>query len=373
MKKIAPYQLYFPLGLLNALLAVGVWLVQDLQWFDTPAILIHSKLIAGGFIWSFIVGFLMTAIPRMTGANSANVFEYLISSTLLVAQTCSAWISNSRIFYSVQMVLIVFLIIYGGRRILKMTKPLPVFFSHVGLAMILAFLGSYYYFNGNSFMGLHLYHLGAILLLVFGIGTRFFSFLSGLPSEFENAESNGARLLFHTCGISVGSLLFLAGQGYSVAYLGLVVVSIIYLLKIWKVQRPADRPSALKYAVRFVAAMIPLTFLMTWLRPTMFITWFHLLFIGCFGLITLSVATRVTLAHGSYPVDFEKQSRALWFMFIFLVLGMISRVLYGFSFDLWKKSYLHSAATFWILAVICWGWVFLPKIFKPGPMAKPSC
>lgn len=373
MKKIAPYQLYFPLGLLNAVLAVGVWFVQDLQWFDTPSLLIHSKLIAGGFIWSFIVGFLMTAIPRMTGTDSASLLEYLVSGALLVAGICSAWIADPRFFYSLQMLLVVFLLVYGGRRILRTMKTPPVFFSHVGLAMLLALGGSYSYFSGNSFMGLHLYHLGAILLLIFGIGTRFFSFLSGLPSEFESEESRGSRYLFHACGAMVAIFLYLAGQGNSLAYLGLSLLSLVYLLRIWKVQRSSDRPSALKYAVRFVAAMIPLAFFLTWVRPVMFVTWFHLLFIGCFGLITLSVATRVTLAHGSYPVDFEKQSRALWLMFVFLVLGTASRVLYGFSFDLWKKSYLHAAAVFWILAVVCWCWTFLPKIFKPGPMAKPSC
>ena len=373
MKSIAPYQLYFPLGILNAILAVGIWFTQDLQWFNTPAMLIHSKLIAGGFLWSFIVGFLMTAVPRMTGTTGANILEYLISGTILIAQTCSSWYSDPRFFYSFQMALVAFLVIFGGRRILKMTKPLPVFFSHVGMAMILAFAGAYYQFSGNSFMGIHLYHLGATLLLVLGIGTRFFSFLSGLPSEFENSTSRGLRIMFHVGGVLVMGLLFLAGQDHSLAYLGLAIVTLFYLFRIWQVQRASDRPSALKYAVRVVAAMIPLCFFLTWVQPLQFITWFHIIFIACFSLITFSVATRVTLAHGSYSIDLEKQSSALWFLLIFLVLGAVSRVLHGFSEGLWRKSYLHSAVIFWILAVICWCWAFLPRIFKPGPMAKPSC
>jgi len=373
MKNIAPYQLFFPLGLLNAMLAVGVWFVQNLGWFSSPAILIHSKLIAGGFLWSFIVGFLMTAVPRMTGTKGANRLEYIFATLLLLGQTSFSWLLDPRYFYGNQILLTLFLIIYGFRRIIKMTKPMPVFFSHVGIAMALALVGAYSHFIGNSFMGIHLYHVGTVLLLVLGIGTRFFSFLSGLPSVFENVTSTWLRMAFHGAGISMGVLLFFAGRGIAISYLGLSLLSTVYLFGFWQVQRASNRPSALKYGVRIVAAMIPLSFFLAWLQPQMFVTWLHLLFIGCFSLITFSVATRVTLAHGSYPIDLEMKSPALWWLVSFLVLGILFRVMYGFSDGLWKTSYLHLAATFWILAVASWCWAFLPRIFKPGPQAKPSC
>lgn len=385
MKNIAPYQLFFPLGLLNAMIAVGVWFVQTMGWFESPALLIHSKLIVGGFLWSFIIGFLMTAVPRMTGTANAHKVEYALAALLLMGLTIFAWQVDGRYFYANQIALITFLLIYAGRRILKSKKTIPVFFSHVGIAMVLALLGSYYHFIGNSTMGIHLLHVGATLLLVLGIGTRFFSFLSGLPSAFENLmsapESSGVsvtmsrslRVLFHVSGVLMAIFLFLAGSGMSIAYLGLTALSLVYLFVIWKIQRPSQRPSPLKYGVRIVALMIPSSFFMTWLQPGMYITWFHLLFMGCFGLITFGVAARVTLAHGSYPIDLEVRSRALWALVYFLILGILSRVFYGFSEGLWRTSWLHLAATFWVFAVGSWCWAFLPRIFKPGPQAKPSC
>lgn len=373
MKNLAPYQLFFPLGLLNAMIAVGVWFVQNLGWFSTPSLLIHSKLIIGGFLWSFIVGFLMTAVPRMTGTSNANTLEYIVSATLLFGLTLFSWWIDGRYFYGTQALLVVFVMIYAGRRIARMTKPLPVFFSHVGIAMLLALAGCYYHFRGFPLMGIHLFHVGTVLLLVLGIGTRFFSFLSGLPSTFEVDDRTTPRILFHISGLVMALLLFFAGQGYEWAYFGLFALSCFYLLRIWKIQRPSNRPSALKHSARVVAACIPLSFFMLWLQPAYYITWFHILFIGTFGLITLAVATRVTLAHGSYSTDLEMSTRSLWWLFAFLVLGTLSRVLYGFSDGLWKTSYLHLAATFWIGAVICWCSSFLPKIFKPGPQAKPSC
>lgn len=374
MKRLVPYQIFFPLGLLNAFLAVGVWFVRDLGWLPAPSLLIHSKLIMGGFLWSFIVGFLMTAVPRMTGTDGASRLEVGGSVLLMAALMILSWGIDPRPFYAVHVALVVFLLIYAGRRLLTAKKPVPVFFSHVGLAMVLALAGAVAHFRGNSFLGIHLYHVGAVLLLVLGLGTRFFSFLSGLASAFEGVTETWKILLFHVCGLLTAASLFLAGEGFASAYLALSVLGLIYLFAIWRVQRPSARPSALKHGVRIVAAMIPLSFFLTWLKPYLFVTWFHFLFIGCFGLITFSVATRVTLAHGAYPIDLEMKSKSLRWTIGLLVAGLATRALYGFAGDVWwGKSWLHLAATFWILGVGVWCFAFLMKIFRPGPQAAPSC
>ncbi|MCO5142392.1 MAG: NnrS family protein [Oligoflexia bacterium] len=373
MRINAPYQIFFPIGILNAMLAVGIWFVQNLNWFSTPAIFIHAKLIVGGFLWSFITGFLMTAIPRMTDTKSANVVEYMSSLFLICSLTIFSWKLDGRFFYFTQILLITFLLTYGARRILKAKKTIPVFFSHVGLAMALALVGSYYHYIGNSYMGIHLLHAGATLLLILGIGTRFFSFLSGLSSDFEENNKTWHKYIFHTLGILVSVSLFLAGSGMSIAYLSLAIFSLVYLFFIWKIYRSSNRPSALKHGVRIVAAAIPISFFLTWLEPGLYITWFHILFISCFSLITFSVATRVILAHGAYPTDLEMNSTALKYLVLFLFLGTISRILYAYTDGLWKTSCLHLAATLWFLAIICWGYAFFIKIFKPGPQSKPSC
>lgn len=374
MKNLAPYQIFFPLGLFNAFLAVGVWFVHELGWFATPAMLIHAKLIAGGFLWCFIIGFLMTAIPKMTATFAAKMSEYFFSLILVIQLMIFSWSVDPKAFYLTHAMLVVFMMIFAGRRLIKANKTVPVFFSHVGLAMLLALIGDAFYFQGQSFMGIHLFHVGAILLLVLGIGTRFFSFLSGLPSVFENTNDQFDRRLFHGCGLLMVILLYGAGRGFSMAYLGLSIVSLVYLFVIWKVQRKSDRPSALKYGVRIVAFVIPISFFLCWLKPDMYVAWLHLLFIGCFTLITLSVATRVTLAHGSYSTDSEMKSKTLWWVVGLLVLGTLSRVGYGFTADLWwKKSWLHSAATFWVFALAAWCYTYLKKIFVAGPQTKPSC
>lgn len=372
MKSLAPYQILFPLGVLSSVLAIAVWFFQSAGWMTTPAVFVHSRLIVGGFLWSFIAGFLMTAVPRMTGTESASRFELSLAVSIVMAQMVLSWKLEPQWFYALSIALIVFIVIYAVRRILRARKAIPVFFSHVALAMLVGVGGAYAHLSGHAFLGNHLFHTGTVLLLVLGIGTRFFSFLSGLPSEFEQAPASW-RYGFHFLGLAVAVLLYLAGVGWKEAYLALTVISLIYLLFVWKVFRSSTRPSPLKYAVRIVAFMIPFSFFMCWLQPGHYVTWLHLIFIGCFAMLTYAVATRVTLAHGSYSTDLEMTSPALTVFVAFLVLSIVFRLSYGFSFSSWKTGFLFLAAAFWILAVLFWCYSFARKIIVPGDQAKPSC
>lgn len=368
----APYQVLFPIGILSSLIAVGIWLFQGADWLPAPALFIHSKLIAGGFLWSFIAGFLMTAIPRMTGTRGAHPIEWVLGIALIALQFLFSWFPENRWFYGNQIALVLFLTIYGGRRVLTAKKPIPVFFSHVGVAMALAVLGSYYNMIGNGFMGVHLYHVGAVLLLVLGIGTRFFSFLSGLPSEFESAPRS-QHVMFHVLGVLVGIQLYAAGLARTWAYLGLAFTTLIYMALVWRVFRKSQRPSPLKWGVRVVASMIPLTFFMCWLEPAYYIAWLHLLFIGCFALITYAVATRVTLAHGAYSINLEMKSPMLWVFLVCLSVSLVLRAYYGYVGGPARNAILHSAVLFWILSILAWMSSFALKILRPGDQEKPAC
>lgn len=86
MNKLAPYQIFFPIGVLSSLIAVGIWPFHTMGLFEAPVMLIHSRLIVGGFIWSFIIGFLLAAIPKMSGTRNANKFEVLLALALISTQ-----------------------------------------------------------------------------------------------------------------------------------------------------------------------------------------------------------------------------------------------------------------------------------------------
>lgn len=362
---IDPYRIFFPIGLLNALLAVGVWFIRDLGWLDVPAMLIHGKLVAGGFLWAFIVGFLMTAIPRMTGTAPATKFEFAVPLALFLTIMVTAWMIDPRPFYFTHLLLVLFLISFVARRHITSAKGGPVFLSHIGLAMLLALGGDVYHIAGYGVLGMYLLQVGAVLLLVLGIGTRFFSFLSGLPTVFESSTARWPRIAFHLSGVVAALLLYAAGRGITLSYLGLGVLSLVYMFMFWRVQRHSARKGAVRYAMIVVASTIPTAFFLSWLFPALHITWMHILFIGCFTMITFAVATRVALSHGGFGVDIELTSKSLWWVIALFVAALIMRELYGLTTDVWwQKSWMHTAAGFWVAAVTVYCTVFLKRIIN---------
>ena len=103
----------------------------------------------------------------------------------------------------------------------------------------------------------------------------------------------------------------------------------------------------------------------------MAVHWMHLTYISGFGLMTFTVATRVTLAHGSYDLSFEARSKALWICGGFIFIAAVTRsaapyVGAGYS------SVLHFAALAWVLAILVWSSVFLVRILRKG-QAEPGC
>ncbi|MBX3041901.1 MAG: NnrS family protein, partial [Bdellovibrionaceae bacterium] len=289
MKHMAPYQIFFPFGVLAALLGVGFWLVPDQVIFGTPIQWVHSRLMVGGFLWGFITGFLMTAVPKMTGTAGATRTEMLTAAGLLSLSLLTSFFADGRWFQASQILVILFMMSFAFPRIGRRAKPAPVFFSHVALALILALSGRVFAFMGNSWMGFFLADVGVVLLLVLGIGMRFYSFLSGLPSEFEQAPVVHQRG-FHFLGIALSLFLVLAGWLQAPwAYGGLFVITAAYLVFVWKVFRRSSRPSALKWSVRLVAFSIPLSFLFCAFFPGLYLAGLHVLFIGVFSLITFSV------------------------------------------------------------------------------------
>src|SRR5215510_14711024 len=64
-----PYRLFFPLGIILGLLGVSIW---PLYYYGvTPGYSgrAHAFVQTDGFLYAFIIGFLLTAIPRFTGTE----------------------------------------------------------------------------------------------------------------------------------------------------------------------------------------------------------------------------------------------------------------------------------------------------------------
>src|SRR5215510_15562617 len=65
-----PYRIFFPLGIILGVTGVAMW---PLYYFAITASYsgrVHAYVQTDGFLYAFIAGFLLTAIPRFTGTES---------------------------------------------------------------------------------------------------------------------------------------------------------------------------------------------------------------------------------------------------------------------------------------------------------------
>lgn len=87
----------------------------------------------------------------------------------------------------------------------------------------------------------------------------------------------------------------------------------------------------------------------------------HVVFIGGFSLITLTVATRVVLGHNGHSHLFTTPLPFLIATVLLLVASMILRVTGDFALEN-RGTLLGLASYAWMLAAILWGCRVLPKV-----------
>ncbi|HRA87765.1 MAG TPA: NnrS family protein, partial [Planctomycetaceae bacterium] len=82
----APYQGPFVAGLVAAFAGALIWLGARYGWISFYPRQSHANLMYFGFLWSFIIGFLMTAGPKMTQTKGPNPFEMKVPFVAVVLQ-----------------------------------------------------------------------------------------------------------------------------------------------------------------------------------------------------------------------------------------------------------------------------------------------
>lgn len=372
---VEPYRILFPIGVLFALFGVGIWLrggaFQDYAiWAG-----IHSQIMVGAFLFAFAAGFLMTAVPKMTASFPARPFEIWVAAVLVLGNAFFALKGLSEIFFASAFISISFLLAFFFRRFLARTKSPPKFFPFVIMGLFSGLLGSFLLATGwrGDFwpaLGKSLYFEGMILFLILGIGSRLIPVISGrgAPVEHGNAVTRNlmlGSLVFLSYGLHAGGIILAAG---------LLKFSTVFLIAAvnWKLFARINTPSKLAHGMRGSGIMVLAGLLLSGLYPAYAVHWMHLTYIGGFGLMTFTVASRVTLAHGSYDLGIEARSRILWIAGSLILLASLTRVAAPFA-GVGYPSHIFYAALTWTVAVSLWAFSFVARMIHKGEEKKPAC
>ena len=375
-KAIEPYRLLFPLGVIFGLLGVAVWVAYALLPQYAYPSQTHSQLMMGAFLFAFASGFLMTAIPKMTASFPAQRFELLLACTLTLCNALTASLNRPSIFYFMSAFSISVLIGFFIRRFFARTKPVPPFFPFVifGLlsgisgAMLLGLSSTFEMAPSVHAFGKKMYFEGMILFLVLGIGSRLIPVISGRGLTDEPSPKSVVRNLFLASGLVVSMMLESWGLLLSGGSLKIAVVAWIAVVS-WGLFKKSKTQSRLAFGMRLSGFMVLSGIIISVVQPAFAVHWMHLAYVAGFGLMTLTVASRVTLAHGNYDLAFESHSNALWICGALVLTAALTRVAAPFTGSGYTMHLLY-AALIWIAALLVWGGVFLRRIFWKGDGPK---
>jgi uncharacterized protein involved in response to NO len=378
-----PYRAMFPIGLFMGAWGVGSWLLYGFNITTIYPGTYHATIMIGGFLFLFALGFLMTAIPAFTETQSANSaelgFAILLSAMLALAGVADRPILFHRILFA-QMVA---LIIFGARRILKRNDNPPPSFVFVGLGILFGVFGvgiicldDVGFMSGSwRLLGHGLFFQGMMLSLVLGVGSRLIPALTGwedpplvqiAPSIQINLESKFLSaqilLLLGLAGFLTTSFFLEAFVNIQVGRILRAIVTTIIAIRFWKIYKfPLEKT----WLSRWLWTSGWCVSIGLWgyaLFPSYGIHLLHITFVGGFSLMTLMIATRVTLAHGGHGYGLEGSSKVLKWAGILILSAMVTRVLAPFTMNAYR-THLGYASLAWIVAIIFWSWVFVKKIF----------
>jgi uncharacterized protein involved in response to NO len=376
-----PYRLFFPLGIAYALLAALVWPLYALGWIPYPAPL-HWTLMIQGFIHSFVLGFLMTALPAFLHAGKAGPAETALAFGATVAfgvLSLGGWHAAAQAAYLLS---IAVLIVVAARRLPRRRGDPPEEFVFVALGLLFGIAGGIlslgvavgWWEEPAPRFALHLISRGMLVSIVLGVGGLLVPTFSGvkeplvIPGIARPGQRGPRRALYAPLGLALVAAAVLDATGWGSAgnwLRALVGTSLGFL--VWKLFRRPGRRDLLSSTIWIAGWLLVAGLWVPALFPARAVLGYHIVFLGGFGLLILGIATRVVVTHGGYTQIHERRVlRPV--VAATVVLALLARIASDFL-PLYAARLYGVGGAFWIAAWSIWSWNALPCIVRR--MGKP--
>ncbi len=362
-----PYRLFFPVGIVLGVAGAAIWPAYSLGLTDTFSGRAHAFVQAEGFLYAFVAGFLLTAIPRFTGTAAPGRAPQLALAALLVVAAGSfelrAFVLGHLAFAAAHLTLIVL----AARRFLRRKQQPPDTFALVGTGIacgaVAAFVNTAVALEAIAprwdLLGRRMLTEGMVLLLVLGVsgflGPRLLGFAQ-MPLVQIGAPGPRRRIrLYLATGVAL-ALTLVVEYGADVAplaYLRAAIASAVLLVNLTPWRAPATR-TTLAWCVWTACWLVIAALWLAAIVPAHRVDFLHVLFMGGFTLLILAVGTRVTLSHGGHGLEAERRSWPLRIGMATGLLALVARVAAGFAQESFFE-HLAWAAAFWIAGVAFWG------------------
>jgi len=356
-----PYRPFFFVGLFASLIGVSVWIATALiPSLPYPGRL-HAHLMMGVFLLSYAIGFLMTALPRLTQTPTAHRYEFLSASLLMGwIVTVGIYDSTEKMFFVGTLATSIFIFFFGIRRFIRTEVPIPNFFPMLFWGIFSVFLGSILVLTGQPTIGTALFYQNFMLCLVLGIGTFLIPRILGIPQN----PKIGNKWIFFILGLLLTlSLVLYEIYDYSWApYLRAVLATGLVIFG-WKITAKNERKNAVGVGIKIATTSTLIGLWVLAVTPQYRLEALHTIYITGFSLLTFMVASRVILSHGNYGLSAEEKNPYIKAAIFFICLAALTRIAAVFIPESYEKHLAYASVSFIIGATI-WAKYFLPRIFE---------
>lgn len=373
---IEPYRIFFFIGTVSSIVGTSIWIFFFSGLMVTYPILIHSNLMFFAFLLSFVAGFLLTAVPKMSQTKAASPHEMICYSVLAFLQLIFSFSTKPQWSYLIATFQFVFLIRFILVRFFTRKQNPPSGFSYVPVGLLMGLLGSvfsflYYFFLNDktfliSFAKLFLYQ-GFILNLIAGLGGRLIPTLSrtaGALSPMEPGRLNKAKNLLPMLILNLSFITEGFGEiriGNGIRFFILLYIAINH----FKIFAPKNPKSHLGLFLTVSSLFTVVPYLIISIFPEYKIHLLHLVYIGGLSLMTYLISVRVILAHGGHNLNYELRSHALWIIPLFLIVASFLRLSAGVASSATFYSHaIIAASAFWIMGVLVWFYCVGSRVIK---------
>jgi uncharacterized protein involved in response to NO len=366
-KPTDPYRIFFPLGVFLGVMGVSIWPLYYFGITDGYSGRAHAYVQTNGFLYAFIAGFLLTAIPRFTGTEAPSRRAQYVLATMLTV--CAAafelqfFALGSALFIVAHAMVISLAVRRFRRRQQDPSKTFPLvglgLAGGAGGAVIGAGIAWGIIAPAWDLLGKRLLTEGMVLLSVLGVGgflgPRLLGF-AALPQFVALRETHSQNTIsYKVAGLAVLlSLVAEYGFGFApMAFLRAGIATVVILSNVQPWRFPSLR-TTLAWCVWMAHWLVILSLWLVAVAPRYRIDFLHVLFIGGFSLLILAVSTRVSLSHGGYSLALERRS---WPLRIGLGTGLVAMVArIGAPFAPFSYfEHLALAGLLWIGGILFWG------------------
>jgi uncharacterized protein involved in response to NO len=370
-----PYRLFFPLAVLAGIVGIGHWLVYGAGWIPKYSTYFHSSFQMLVYMNLFVLGFLLTAMPRFASAPPAGPAEtgYFLGGVALVTGFISTgiWWAAELCYAGLLLGLVAFIVKRVRARGEGGGEP-PVEFVWIPFAILHGLTGALLLAAGQTrflpswalAVGKPMQEQGFILAIVLGVGGFLAPRLMGRavvirPGDVADVKAvTQARVRKALVHAFLAALLYLSfwmeglGLKITASYLRAGIVSWVFFRN-GALPLPPRVPDLF---VRLIWVAVWMVFAGAWaaaVLPQYRVAMLHLIFLGGFSLMTFAVGTMVVLSHSGRGALLRRPLGVLKAVSAALAVAIAFRLAAVF----FPSSYfllLAVASVSWILAGMIW-------------------